>query len=146
MYTKERPKNNHGFTLIELLVVIAIIGILASVVLASLNAARGKARDAARAASVKQVQTALEMYYDTNNAYVSSPDVVLDSALAPLVPTFISSIPTNPSNTYRYYNNNMARANYYAIYIPFETKAPCYVCAGPPCQPGVGWWGVLMCQ
>lgn len=58
-----------GFTLIELLVVIAIIGILSSVVLASLSAARMKARDAKRISDLGQIATALELYNDANGAY-----------------------------------------------------------------------------
>ncbi len=58
-----------GFTLIELLVVISIIGLLSSVVLTSVNSARAKARDARRITDLKQIQTALEFYYDTNGSY-----------------------------------------------------------------------------
>ena len=66
--------NNQGFTLIELLVVIAIIGLLSSVVLASLNTARIKARDAVRLSDMRQIQLALALYYDSNNAYPSNSD------------------------------------------------------------------------
>ena len=57
-------KNKRGFTLIELLVVIAIIGVLASIVLASLNNARLKSRNARRITDIKQLQLALELYFD----------------------------------------------------------------------------------
>ena len=61
---------NRGFTLIELLVVIAIIGILASVVLASLNSARAKGSDAAIKSSINNARAQAEIYYDNNgNSY-----------------------------------------------------------------------------
>lgn len=68
MLTKLR-NSKRGFTLIELLVVIAIIGILSAVVLASLQTARQKARDAKRISDVGQIQLALELYYDANTNY-----------------------------------------------------------------------------
>lgn len=68
----KKIKRNFGFTLIELLVVIAIIGVLASVVLASVNTARMKARDARRLADVRQLVLVLQLYYDDNNAFPPS--------------------------------------------------------------------------
>ncbi len=60
-------KKDRGFTLIELLVVIAIIGILSSVVLASLNVARGKGADAATKSNLSNARAQAEVYYDGNS-------------------------------------------------------------------------------
>lgn len=119
-------KTNKGFTLIELLVVIAIIGVLSSVVLASLNSARAKGRDTKRKVEMISIQTALEMYRLDNNAYpvagtwygyqtvgcgvagtLSGPTGYIPN----LAPKYMASLPVDPSNNfggchgYLYYSN-----------------------------------------
>ncbi|MDO8481496.1 MAG: prepilin-type N-terminal cleavage/methylation domain-containing protein [bacterium] len=91
-----------GFTLIELLVVMAIIGILSSIVLTSLGTSRQKARDARRVSDIKQLQLAIELYYDANGTY---PLTIGSGTTGPLAGAgYISVIPTDPSDNdaYRY--------------------------------------------
>lgn len=112
MYKSIKLNKNCGFTLVELLVVIAIIGILASVVLVSLNSARSKARDARRIADVHQLTLALESYYDSNQGrdgagadtgfdYPSNTDV--PTSLGLLVSGgFMSAVPKDPQSGANY--------------------------------------------
>ncbi|MFA6430543.1 MAG: prepilin-type N-terminal cleavage/methylation domain-containing protein [Candidatus Paceibacterota bacterium] len=64
-----KTKRQKGFTLIELLVVISIIGLLSTVVLASLTSARKKAEAAKFVAEMKQLKTAFELYRNDNGGY-----------------------------------------------------------------------------
>jgi type II secretion system protein G len=99
---KSARSPSKGFTLIELLVVIAIIGLLASIIVASLNTAQQKGRDARRIADLKEVQLAIELYYDANSNYPiqgSALSATPSAANIPtgLAPTYISQLPTDPS-------------------------------------------------
>ncbi|HVU75597.1 MAG TPA: type II secretion system protein [Candidatus Paceibacterota bacterium] len=119
-----------GFTLIELLVVIAIIGLLSSVVLASLNGARKKGRDARRLSDMKQLQTALELYYSDHNAYpVATSQTAVGSALTGLVPTYITSISDDPlGGSYHYVYLSKSDGSFYCLGSISEGTAPASTC------------------
>jgi len=97
-------KKKRGFTLIELLVVIAIIGTLSTIVLVSLNTARSKARDTRRAADLRNIALALEMYYDANGSY--------PAATSSLAPTYMAAVPTDPQTTSQVYPYCTASGKY----------------------------------
>jgi general secretion pathway protein G len=92
-------KKEKGFTLIELLVVIAIIGLLSTLAVVALNNARSKSRDAKRVSDIKQIQTALELYFNDHNGYpgtvTSGTSITGEASVGSTV--YMSAVPTNPS-------------------------------------------------
>ncbi len=91
-------KRVKGFTLIELLVVIVIIGILATLATVTLSSARAKARDARRVSDIKQIQTALELYYNDATTYPAAANLVTSGvALFSTNATYMAKVPANPS-------------------------------------------------
>jgi len=89
--------NKSGFTLIELLVVIAIIGLLSTLSILALNTARARARDAKRISDVKQIQTALEMFYNDTSNYPAT--LVPGNSVSSSGSVFLRQVPTAPTPT-----------------------------------------------
>jgi prepilin-type N-terminal cleavage/methylation domain-containing protein len=83
---------HRGFTLIELLIVISIIALLSTVVLASLSTARRSARDAQRMSELREMQTALELYYSDFQRYPDGDGAGDGSWDTPGNGTFISAL------------------------------------------------------
>jgi prepilin-type N-terminal cleavage/methylation domain-containing protein len=106
-------RTHKGFTLIELLVVVSIISLLSSIVMASLNTARAKARDTKRLADLQQMNTAIQLYINDNNAapllgsgepasYRSS-DLSQWNQLEAALTSYIPSLPQDPCPTCDFY-------------------------------------------
>ncbi len=150
-------RKNRGFTLIELLVVIFIIGILASIVIVSVNAARGRARNARRMADVKELKNAIELF---NNDVGNYPQVGAantsqsTTALAPILNAttqFMVPIVHDPNTNrrdtatdYRYVWANTA-AHGYGILLTWDDNTNCITgdrlnLTDDGLADG-GWWG-----
>jgi prepilin-type N-terminal cleavage/methylation domain-containing protein len=87
--------NRKGFTLIELLIVVAIISILAGIVLVGLRPSLDTTRDARRAAELRQIQTALQLYYNRFGVY--------PPALGDLATVNGVVVPNDPNGNSYYY-------------------------------------------
>lgn len=127
-------KTKSGFTLIELLVVIAIVGMMSSIVLASLNTARAKSRDAKRATDLHSMIVAVESYANDNGHYpntnsqwtsfdsplyksydIVSPDAPdLATALAPYIKPIADPSGATGDAGYLYYS--VSGANYCILF------------------------------
>ncbi|MDP3093946.1 MAG: type II secretion system protein [bacterium] len=113
-------RNKKGFTLIELLIVIAIIGVLASIVLVSMGGARSKARDAVRQADMRQIASAMEMYYGDLDAYLKQADVPA------AIGTYMVTVPKDPKSKAVYdWFSNLADDQKFCMYATMENKGTC---------------------
>ncbi len=119
-----------GFTLIELLVVIAIIGILSSVVLASLNTARAKGADAAIKANLAGIRSQGGIIYDSTSSFLglcTDPSVMAAIESAKLAASVLSGTVVDAAGAEGQATCNQT-SNGWAVEVPLKTAPTSFFC------------------
>jgi general secretion pathway protein G len=92
---KLRERKEEGFTLIELLIVIIILGILATVVVLSINAIQDRGQQNACKTEGKQIKTAQAAYYSDFDVYASDFVVLTADGNSASTEAFLDGDPTD---------------------------------------------------
>ena len=129
---KVNKKNKKGFTLIELLVVVSLLGVLATLVIANLNSARERARDATRKSDLRNIQTALRLYYNDKGTYPQSSGGVMSacdgvctwgSAWVNNNVTYMGKLPADPLSGQSYVYTGVSGGEDYYLKACLENKS-----------------------
>jgi len=121
--------NKKAFTLVELLVVIAIIGLIATLSVIVLGNARSKSRDAKRVSDIKQIQTALELFFNDEGRYPTAEEWNTGSLYATGTfgtTTYMQSIPNDPNTKTAYVYSSSDDGSKYSLPFSLENSAGSY--------------------
>lgn len=114
-----------GFTLIELLVVVSLIGVLSTLVIANLNSARERARDAQRKSDLRNIQTALRLYYNDEGGYPTEAtlNLVWGTAWSNGGSVYMNLVPKDPLSPAQDYVYTYTDSDNYTLRACLENKS-----------------------